>query len=451
MRILMYLIFAAAVLAAYVSTGPDMHFAPSVVKFLPDLLSVLCLLYVVVVGARQKFRYVSVKYWLIFGSLAFIMFCGPLVNHEGVGPIINGMRYYLRAIPLFFLPAVVDFSDRDLQNYLRFLLGLSLLQLPISVYQRLTAEAIGITTGDVVVGTLMESGILSLFVIGAMCLMAALMLRRRMSKLWFSVCFVLLLIPISINETKVTVILLPLGLLATFILAAPRGRRTLVTLQALAFMIIAAAIFVPLYDYFNKGVAGQFSIEDFFTNSAEVNKYMDREAKVGTGQEAGRMDSLQVPFKAYARDPVKMIFGLGIGNASKSSLGSQFSGQYVSLYWNFVQAESISGFLLELGLLGTSLVLLLHWMVLRDGIYVAKHDDGLVGVLALGYVGAWITVTLGLFYGAIHIYESLAFMFWFFSGLFAARRRQLAVSRTRAKPPLPVELAAMKLKAGSAV
>lgn len=447
MRIFMYVIIAAATLAAYVSS-PDVGLAPNAVKFLPDLTSALALLYIIVVGAQQKFRNVNMKYWLIFAALSVSLMSGALVNHEPVGPFVNGMRYYLRAIPMFFLPAVVNFRDRDLRKYLVILMGLSLLQVPVSIYQRLTNEAIGIKTGDVVIGTLMESGILSLFLIGTLCMLAALMLRGRVSKFWFSVCFVLLVIPMSINETKVTVFLLPLGLLATFILGAAPGRRVLVVLQGLVFVVIAGSIFVPLYDYFNKDVAGQFMIEDFLTNSSELDKYMNKEAKIGTDEEAGRLDSLQAPFRAFARDPIKLAFGVGPGNASKSSLGSQFSGEYKPLFWTFLQVSSITAFLFELGLLGTGFVFLLHWMVLRDALFVARHDDSLVGVLALGYVGCWSTITIGLFYSTIHLYEALSFMFWFFSGLFAARRQQLALRHVRPNPVLSLEHTAITLKAG---
>jgi len=448
MRVFMYLIIVSATLAAYVSS-PDVRLAPSVVKFLPDLVSAMTMIYVIVAGTQQRFRNVSMKYWLIFSALIVTIASGAMVNQEAVGPIVNGMRYYLRAMPLFLLPAVVNFRERDLQGYLKMLLVLSLLQVPISSYQRWTNEAIGITTGDVVVGTLMESGILSLFLIAVVCELAALMLRGRLSKLWFSVLFVLLVIPMSINETKVTVFLLPIGLVSTFILAAPRGRKLLVTLQAFAFVTVAGAIFVPLYDYFNKGVAGQFRIEDFLTNPSEINKYLNKEAKIGTGQEAGRLDALEVPFKALAHDPIKLAFGLGLGNASKSSLGSQFSGKYMSLFWNFLQAASITAFMLELGVFGTGLVLLLHWMVLKDALFVARHDDGLTGILALGYVGGWLTITIGLFYTEIHTYEALSFMFWLFSGLFASRRMQLARSPTSSRSLSSFDPRKMRLEASA--
>jgi 4-amino-4-deoxy-L-arabinose transferase-like glycosyltransferase len=321
------------------------------------------------------------------------------------------------------------------------------LQAPVAVYQRFAAESIGIKSGDWVIGTLMSSGILSIFLIAVICVMAGLMLRGQMSRLWFGVCFVLLMIPMSINETKMTIFVLPVTLLLTFLVAAPRGRKLLVTIQALCFLVIAGVIFVPIYDYYNKDVPGQFSVEDFLSNGGEFAKYMDRKAKVGTEEEAGRMDSLRAPFIALSRDPIKLVFGLGLGNASKSSLGEQFTGRYKPLYWNFVLELSLTAFLFELGLLGTSLVFVMLWMFLRDAVFVAKHDKGLLGAIALGYIGAWATITIGLVYLAIHAFEAISFTFFFFSGVVATRREQLAMSRAKVNRPLPVGLVPMKPKA----
>jgi hypothetical protein len=346
--------------------------------------------------------------------------------------MINGMRSYLRAIPFFFLPAVVNFTEQDIRRYLKLLLAFSLIQCPIAVYQREDITAHNNFSGDNVFGTLMISGILSLFLISVLCVMGGLMLRGRVGKIWYAACFVLLVIPMSINETKVTVFLLPLSLIVTFALASPPGRRIPVTLAAIGLLAAAGAIFVPLYNYYNTlHNPAPFTVQDFFTKSDLFGTYMNREAGVGTNEEAGRMTALLTPLKEFSHDPLKLTFGLGLGNASRSSLGSQFAGQYHTLYWNFAQNLSISMFLFELGAFGTGLILLLHFVVLRDAFFVSRRDKGLLAAVAPGYIGAWVTITVGLFYLTIHNFESLSFMFWFMSGLLAARRQRLRESGTR--------------------
>ncbi|HEY6454258.1 MAG TPA: hypothetical protein VIY90_03145 [Steroidobacteraceae bacterium] len=444
----MYLVILASMLAAYVSS-PDVGLAPGIVKFLPDLLSICTAVYVVLAGTRQRFRYVGFKYWLIFAALTLALICGPLVNHEAPGPIINGMRYYLRAIPFFFLPAVVAYSEEDLKRFMYLILGLSLLQCPIAAYQRYTVAENNQFSGDPVIGTLMISGILSLFLISVLCIMGSLMVRGRVGKLWYACCFVTLVLPMSINETKVTIFLLPLALLVTFALAARPGRRIPVTLSALALLVLGGAIFVPLYNYFNTlHNPVPFTVQEFLTNSELFNNYMSKSAGVGTDEEAGRTTSLVAPFMQLGHDPINLTLGLGIGNVSQSSLGTQFTGHFATLYWNFAHGLSLSMFLFEIGLFGTTLVLLLHWMVLRDALYVSHRDSGLLGALAPGYVGAWLTITVGLLYLTIHTFESLSFMFWFFSGLLAARRKHLEDDSAPAAVGLRVALTVPILGSG---
>jgi hypothetical protein len=431
MRIYMYLVILASMLAAYL-TSPEVQIAPAVVKFLPDLLSVATALYVIMAGTRRHFQYISFKYWMVFAALTLAIVSGPLVNHEAPGPIINGMRYYLRAIPFFFLPAVVDYTEEDLNRFMKLILGLSLIQCPIAILQRYTVAQHNQFSGDPVVGTLMISGILSLFLISVLCVMGSLTVRGRVGKIWYACCFLTLVLPMSINETKVTIFLLPLALIVTFSLAARPGRRLAMTLSAVGLLLLGSAIFVPLYNYFNTlHNPNPFTVQDFLTNSELFNNYMDRQAGVGTGEEPGRTTALIAPFQQLSHDPIKLTFGLGMGNASASSLGTQFTGRYASLYWNFAHELSMSMFVFEIGVFGSALVLLLHWLVLRDAFYVARHDSGLLGALAPGYIGAWVTTTVGLVYLTIHTFESLSFMFWFFSGLLAAQRRRLEESSDR--------------------
>ena len=106
MRIFMYVVIVVVMLASYASS-PEVHYLPAQAKFLPDIISMVLVLYIFLAGVKQRFRDVNAKYWLVFGALIVTMVAGALANQEDAGPILAGMRYYLRAIPLFLLPAVV--------------------------------------------------------------------------------------------------------------------------------------------------------------------------------------------------------------------------------------------------------------------------------------------------------------------------------------------------------
>src|SRR5579864_1935920 len=103
MRILTIIILLAVTLGQFLT---QIHVAPQGLKYLPEVLSGLVLVAVVVAGPRQRFRLIAPRYWVIFAAAGIELLCSVLVNHMAPGPLIQGLRFYIRAIPMFFLPAV---------------------------------------------------------------------------------------------------------------------------------------------------------------------------------------------------------------------------------------------------------------------------------------------------------------------------------------------------------
>jgi hypothetical protein len=395
---------------------------PAFLKLLPELISIAVTIFVIAAGVGERFRYVAGSYWLAFGFMAIIIASGVISNQVGPGPIIAGMRYYLRAIPFFFLPAVFDFSDRQIGQQLKLLLFLGLVQIPISVYQRWVIRQEGRFTGDEVFGTMQISSILSIFLICAVLVIVGFRLRDRIGKWAAFLLAFLLLVPTTINETKGTVVLLPLGLFVALTVGVRPGQRFRVAVWAAALLVSFGVIFVPVYDYLNKDRPYAVSITEFFTDTENIERYVEKDsAGVGTTEEAGRLDAILVPYEYISRDPIRMLFGLGIGNASHSQLASGFIGEYYQLF-KLVALSSASKFLLEIGLLGTGTVFLLYWLVFRDSLALSRSDSELRGALAIGWSAIVVIFALGTFYKNIHTFESLSYLFWYFAGIIASTR-----------------------------
>ena len=423
MQFLTLTVMLAVTLAQYFTT---IHFTPWPFKYLPEALSVIVAALIIMVGPRDRFRLVAPRYWLTFLATATVMGCGLLANNVAPGPLLEGLRFYLRALPMFFLPAVLAVSDSQLRMQLRVLLAVALLQLPLSIYQRYTIYARGHMSGDDVIGTLMNSAILSIFLIGVICIAAALTLRGRMSKIAFFCLFVLLVVPTTINETKGTVLLLPFGLLTTLLAGSRPQRRLRVGLAALLLLTVFGTLFVPTYNFFSTvNNPYPYTIQEFFGSKKSVIKYLDKEADVGSRGEVGRVDSVVAPLHELSSDPVHLMLGVGIGNASASSLGSNYTGAYYSLLGRYTGETSAATFLVESGVLGLTFALLLDWLIFLDAIYVARYDSSLVGALALGWLGIMVVMIMTTFYKEYHVYESLSYLFWYFSGVIAAQRTQL--------------------------
>src|ERR1700730_1336305 len=109
MQAVVLLVMCAATLADFAITAWD---APGILKFVPEMLSGVVALLVLLKGLRGSLSLISPGYWVVFGFLAFVIICGIFTNDVGSGPTLAGMRYYLRAIPLFFLPAVASFTQQ---------------------------------------------------------------------------------------------------------------------------------------------------------------------------------------------------------------------------------------------------------------------------------------------------------------------------------------------------
>lgn len=434
MQIFILAIFCGVLLCDFMVQALEL---PPILRFLPEVASLFVILYVMVAGPRNRFQLVAPKYWLFFGAMALVILCGIIINNPGAGPLISGMRFYLRAAPLFFLAAVLPMTEEQLKRQLKLLLVLALVQLPVAAYQRWVVMSQGRFSGDAVQGTVMDSGILSMFLICAALVLTGLLLKRRIGGVRFVVVFLLLLFPTTINETKVTVILLPLGLLTTLVLGADQGKRLRYTGIALALLAAFGAIFVPIYDKMEEQDPNKISIVDFFTNEQQLNRYLvSKDAGTGIGgtKPARRGEAIRIPIEYLAKDPVSLAFGLGLGNASPSTLGKNFEGSYYSLFQS-VLTLSFSFFILELGILGVLLIAALFWMVFSDSLVVAHRDSSLTGALAVGWIGVVAVFLLATFYTAFQYYTSVTYLYWYFSGVICARA--MLLRRKTARIPHP--------------
>ena len=107
MYILTLVIMLSVTLCSYLS---DIRLAPQPVKYFPEVLSVIVVIYVLAAGARQRFKFVGTQYWIAFAAIIVVIICGVMANGVAPGPVFGGLRYYLRAMPLFLLPAVLEYD-----------------------------------------------------------------------------------------------------------------------------------------------------------------------------------------------------------------------------------------------------------------------------------------------------------------------------------------------------
>jgi hypothetical protein len=398
-------------------------------QFTIEILSAAAGLYVVVAGTRARFEFVRGAYWILFGLMLAGMTAGVLANSVEAGPIFAGIRTYLRAIPWFFIPIVYAFSNKQLEVQLTFLLMIGILQIPLAVQQAMRTMSRGFGyTGDFTSGSLLLSPWLSLFVICGICIAAGLYARNRLSNWQFVVIFVLLLFPATINETKATLLLLPLGVGTTFMVASRSRLRT--ALISFTVISVFVAVFVPIYDYMISTREYAVPIGEMLSSPERLEKYMMSGKEVGVRGEVGRLDIMKVAVKLATVDPIHFAFGYGIGNVSESALGAGFTGRHAAIYSPF-SATSFGRLLLELGVGGLCIMLAILWLIFADALKVARKHEGLRGGLAAGWAGATVAIVVAIPYTDLITPASLSYLFWYFSGVVAADRMRDAHMATR--------------------
>lgn len=392
-------------------------------KYFPELLSAVALVWVLLEGTRRRFHGVAPKYWLLFAVTALVLGCSVITNGVGTAPLITGLRFYLRALPFFFLPAVFDFTEEQVGQQLGLLMLIAVAQFPLAAYQRWDVLSQGRYSGDAVQGTLLDSGVLSVFLICSALVATGLFLRGRLRRAPYFALLLLLLAPTTINETKVSILYVPFGFAITVMVGAEPGRRLRYLGCTAALLALFGSLFVVVYDRMevNNPRKNERSIVGFFSNQKQIDRYLTSNVTgVGTKKDIRRGDAIDVPLAFLAKDPIRLALGVGLGNTSASSIRRADEGAYYELFRGFL-ITSFSDFLLEIGILGLTCLLLLYCMLFMDALQIARQP-GLIGAVAVGWSASICLMCLSLLYSQIHLSAPLSYLFWYFSGLVAAQR-----------------------------
>ena len=388
---------------------------------LPEAGSFLLLVGILIHVANQKKIALSPKYVAIGFLITLHLILGMILNWYTSGTLIAGIRDYFRFVPLFLLPAVIDFAEKDISRLLKFTLVLLLAQTPVAIFQRLFVYPIH-PTGDVVRGTLDTGSINSILIITVMTVFGALWLRQRITLRTVMLLSSLVMIPMLLNETKASIILFAFAMtgLAFF---SSTGAKRFVTLSATGVLsIVFVLFFAAAYDYFFPEKFGDdMGLLEFYSERAISNEYAGIDSPLEV-REVPRIDSIILAYKELKNDPFELVFGLGIGNISHPKRNEIFAGKFSNYYMFYnIDRTTYTQLLWEIGLLGIFLIGLLTAFVFFDARAVSrlKGLDGAFG-LAWSTIIAFIPLAI-LYKSLIHAATPVALLM-FFSGYVAAKR-----------------------------
>jgi hypothetical protein len=425
---LIVLLFYSLFLVKYAVDG--LRILPNSAKLIPEALSAIVLLVVIgrlLSGSRVRLDW---RYAIFFALLLFTLFFGFMAQSVEAGPIVSGLRLYLKALPFFFLPAVYPFTERQLKTLFFSLVPLVCMQIPIAFFQKYVAFRGLWHTGDMITGTTTASGPLSLVMLCGIAALVVLYLRSLVRFIPFLIGAGLLFAPTTINETKITIVVLPFVILLPM-LFMPAGKRTIKKIAPILAVGAACAVgFLAVYAYFTQFDASGESIGTFFESGA-YEKYLYNKGNTNTSRELARLDTVIFAVDYLKRDPLRLAFGVGAGNASMSPLNG-FEGKYATYSRAMgIEQTQVTYFLWEIGLVGLLTYLLLYAISFRDAVFLARRDGPFS---ALGQYWATMLVVwgIGLTYMSIFTVYEMTYFFWFVSGLVGSKAWDLRRAESEA-------------------
>jgi hypothetical protein len=269
-------------------------------------------------------------------------------------------------------------------------------------------------------GTIRHTGALSVMLIFGLVVVFSFYLKNQLSYKKFLIIAFLLFIPTTINETKVTFFLLPVGIILPIFLL--NNKNLLLRIKKIfsysIFTFILLTIFVSAYDM----LYGQFHGRTFIgylIKEKEGRGYV-LPSEMGTKKitedtEIGRIDAIILAYKYLSENQIKIFFGTGIGTVKPKKLKFLETDNLNLTKYN-PEASTASILIWEMGILGLFSFYLLIFFVFKDACSITNQNN-FDGALALGWASVClITIPVTLYINSFYI-DVFNILFWFLSGI----------------------------------
>jgi len=399
----------------------------TIITLIPDLVGAAALVAVGVGLLKQRSVSIDPKYILYFSVLAMLVVVGWAINQVPSGAMASGVRFYAKGFFFFLIPIVYKFSDKEIRQQLLLLLVIGLIQLPVAVIQRFVLYLGGVT-GDVVTGTLGRgsAGLLATLLCLQIAMLTAFYVKGRMRPaLYFSLMFVLF-VTTTIGENKAVVVFFPLALILPYVFSGAWKKQKAQVISISAGLVVALVVFAVMYNFTNvsmvkhieEGTGKGKSISEFVDSKTLLN-YLAPKYMGTTREKPGRLDKIVFSLDAIAEDPVTFFVGFGVGSIANSPLGESFSGEHATEGEQYAKSVVVAAILLETGIIGLTMAIVLLWMVYRDASYLSRSAN-LVGAVALGWRVCIVLIGLAMLYVGLIGRESSYFLIAYFMGFVVA-------------------------------
>jgi CRISPR/Cas system-associated protein endoribonuclease Cas2 len=332
--------------------------------------------------------------------------------------MFSGMRIYLRYIPFFLLPTVWTIDEKELKRFLKFILVLAFLQFPVVVYQRFFKYSSSLS-GDPMGGTLGEntSGVLSVLLLLVLSFYIILYLKEHINFIQFIIGASILIMPTTMNETKITFVLLPVAFILPLFFGGVDKKKLGKVITIFIYASLAFIILRVIYDHFIIKRWG-YGITDFLIDQKRLKAYIDF-----------RLEPILKTIKIAVEDSFFFIFGVGAGNAS-TSFTTMMSGAYVDEFARIGKIPlGITVLIWELGFFGVMTLSLFLFFLFIDAFRLSKLGRNFTQTLGLSMTIIIPIYSVTVLYFDLVQVLVLNCLFWLLCGFIAKEANSLYYKR----------------------
>jgi hypothetical protein len=335
--------------------------------WITDLVLLILFLRILFDLLRQKVDILKDKINLLILILFFLGIFSAIFNHEPRLPLLCGIRNYFKYIPLYFAMRYFGFKFDFIKKIFGFLIGISLINIPVSLFQLLKYHEFDSVGGVFSYGGSGELCVYQILIMGSILLL----LKHRIVKrriLFFLSLFILA--PIFINETKAIFIFLPIALI--YIYREFIFSKFTHTIAIVFVTIIMLFSFSLVYSRIVKDFSFEetFSIKHLYDYLYKM-PYFSNERSLNEAS-LNRLSSLEFAYKNISHNAFNLLFGVGPGNASFSQLANGVGDYYNKFFYLKIDLIFLSRLLWEYGIVGLALFFWLLSFLWKQAVFLQK-------------------------------------------------------------------------------
>lgn len=337
-----------------------------------------------------------------------------------------GFRPLLKYILLFYVIVNSGFEEEFLKKVFVTLLIIALVQIPVCLFEsflwteRLLLRGPAMNRWDFVTGTLPRgsSGVVSIFIIGAMCILIGLGIYHK-SRLRALSASALLFIPLPLTVSRGTLLALPVVLLYML------GRRVREAFGLrVGYALLLSLLFISAV-YVGSSATG-YNLLGYIRHPVAALKQQSQPVEQGY---VGRISGTEFVFAYLGTHPHGRLLGVGPGVWSESFFGG-FSGRLWTEFEDMPvsRINQIASIMSEFGILGLVLFFLIVYRVYRmNQTFFSRTADSYWKSISFGFSGIIFLYALSTVYLSVWYADGTASLFWILAAVIFCIGRQKGI------------------------